>query len=59
MIQYYIDKNGLEWIYYSVEDEYSYFINKQFNKEIRIHYLELNKLIKSEEIILQSKDYKS
>ena len=42
MIQYYIDKNGLEWIYYAVEDEYSYFINKQFNKEIRIHYLELN-----------------
>ena len=59
MIQYYIDKNGLEWIYYYVKDEYSYFINKQFNKEIRIHYLELNKLIEREEIILQSKEYKS
>ena len=59
MIQYYIDKNGLEWIYYAVKDEYSYFINKQFNKEIRIHYLELNAKIKSKEIILQSKEYKS
>ena len=59
MIQYYIDKNGLEWIYYAVKDEFSYFINKQFNKEIRIHYLELNEKIKSKEIILQSKQYKS
>ena len=59
MILYYIDKNGLEWIYYAVKDEFSYFINKQFNKEIRIHYLELNEKIKSKEIILQSKEYKS
>lgn len=47
MILYYIDKNGLEWIYYAVKDEFSYFINKQFKKEIRIHYLELDKKIKS------------
>lgn len=59
MILYYIDKNGLEWIYYAVKDEFSYFINKQFKKEIRIHYLELDKKIKSKEIILQSKKYKS
>ena len=59
MILYYIDKNGLEWIYYAVKDEFSYFINKQFKKEIRINYLELDKKIKSKEIILQSKEYKA